>query len=125
MQIVKEKKVCLRKTEVYQKEATADLGLDGDKQLEGAKGGDDFWVEKQIKKLNKGQYERECSMSITPALLLSSKTPQGDNTLSTKTLAHYLKEPPGPRNECKAAAGSTLEENGGNRFSKYQNIPKV
>lgn len=54
MWIVKEKKVCLRKTEVYKKEARADLGLDGDKSLGGAMGGDDFWIEKQIKKLNKG-----------------------------------------------------------------------
>lgn len=31
MQIVKEKKICLRKTEVYKKAVMADLGLDGDK----------------------------------------------------------------------------------------------
>lgn len=64
-------------------------------------------------------------MIITPALLLSSRTPWGDNTLSTKTLAHYLKEPHGHRNVCKAAAGSTLEENGGIGFQNIKISPKV
>lgn len=64
-------------------------------------------------------------MIITPALLLSSRTPWGDNTLSTKTLAHYLKEPPGHRNGSKAAAGSTLEENGGIGFQNIKISPKV
>jgi hypothetical protein len=63
-------------------------------------------------------------MVITPALLLSSKTPQGYNTLSTERVAHCLKETPGCRNACKAAVGSTDEENGGIGYEKYQNSPK-
>ena len=63
-------------------------------------------------------------MVITPDLLLSSNTPQGYNILSRETVAHYLKEAPGCRNACRAAAGSTFEENGGIGNEKYQNSPK-